>query len=419
MAVTPTTTFNHLMFGSVDSADYGIYISGPAAYNAPKRAYELVAVPGRNGEIMVDQGHWENIAVTYDCGTFAKSRAEFSRTVANFRNAIASQVGYQRLTDTYNPDEYRMGLYAEGIEVETVNMNTAGQFSVTFNCKPQRWLTSGEAAISVASGSTLMNPTLYPASPLLVTVGPGVIDIAGQELEIFSVPIGHVTLADPTGYQSNVLTRTITFDSTLLNTGDPISVVSGATLFAEWTAKSGQAIYSIGVGTDPSTLSYNGIELTDDRRKASVSYVWPTQSFVMGTAKTVSDSGVMDLTAKGIGSNPTIHYPFTASIAYDGDDTITYTIGFTETTNQYMSVSQQGLSTNRITGESTLSAVTDPIYIDLGIGEAYTQVGGTVVSVNDMVSLGGDLPVLPPGAVTVTYDNTITSLSIEPRWWQL
>lgn len=410
---------NSITFGGVNSADYGIYIGGEGTFNAPKRAVEMVAVPGRNGEIVVDQGHWENIEVTYSAFNAEPDLDTFKQNLANFRNAIASQIGYQRLTDTFHPDEYRMAVFAEGLEINPISYNTASKFEIKFGCKPQRWLTSGEAAISVASGSTLMNPTLYPASPLLVTVGPGVIDIAGQELEIFSVPIGHVTLADPTGYQANVLTRTITFDSTLLNTGDPISVVSGATLFAEWTAKSGQAIYSIGVGTDPSTLSYNGIELTDDRRKASVSYVWPTQSFVMGTAKTVSDSGVMDLTAKGIGSNPTIHYPFTASIAYDGDDTITYTIGFTETTNQYMSISQQGLSTNWITGESTLSAVTDPIYIDLGIGEAYTQVGDTVVSVNDMVSLGGDLPVLPPGAVTVTYDNTITSLSIEPRWWQL
>lgn len=410
---------NSITFGGVNSADYGIYIGGEGTFNAPKRAVEMVAVPGRNGEICVDQGHWENIEVTYSAFNYEESMSDFVRNLDNFRNAIASKTGYQRLSDTFHPNEYRMALYVDGIEINPISYNTASKFDITFNCKPQRWLTSGEAAISVASGSTLMNPTLYAASPLLVTVGPGVIDIAGQELEIFSVPIGHVTLADPTGYQANVLTRTITFDSTLLNTGDPISVVSYTTLFAEWTAKSGQAIYSIGVGTDPSILSYNGIELTDDRRKASVSYVWPAQSFVMGTAKTVSDSGVMDLTAKGIGSNPTIHYPFTASIAYDGDDTITFTIGFTETTNQYMSISQQGLSTNWITGESTLSAVTDPIYIDLGIGEAYTQVGDTVVSVNDMVSLGGDLPVLPPGAITITYDNTITSLSIEPRWWQL
>ena len=172
MAVTGAI-FNSLVFGGVSSADYGIYITGEAVFNAPKRAVETVSVPGRNGDIIIDQGHWENIEVTYPAGTFGMSETEFRTALSDFRNAIVSQLGYQRLSDTYHPDEYRMGTYVEGLEVNTKSHNKAGEFDLIFNCKPQRWLTEGETAVTVASGDTLTNPTLYESHPLLMVEGYG------------------------------------------------------------------------------------------------------------------------------------------------------------------------------------------------------------------------------------------------------
>lgn len=148
MAVTGAI-FNSLVFGGVNSADYGIYITGEGVFNAPKRAVNMVAVPGRNGSIAIDQGHWENIEVTYPAGTFGMDEQEFRTALSNFRNAIASQVGYQRLTDTYHPDEYRMALYSDGLEVEPTTYNKAGEFELKFNCKPQRWLTAGEVPVTI------------------------------------------------------------------------------------------------------------------------------------------------------------------------------------------------------------------------------------------------------------------------------
>ena len=69
--------WRHLIFGDVDSADYGIYISGDGVYNAPERAVEFVDVPGRNGAIALDQGRYNNIEITYPAGTFAKTQEEF------------------------------------------------------------------------------------------------------------------------------------------------------------------------------------------------------------------------------------------------------------------------------------------------------------------------------------------------------
>ena len=140
--------FKALTFDGVNSLDYGIYITGEAVYNAPERAVEMINIPGKNGALALDQGRFENIEVTYHAGCFADSQADFADKVMKFRNALASRYTYKRLTDEYHPDEYRLGLYKSGLEVDAVRYGTAGEFNIVFECKPQRFLVDGDRAIS-------------------------------------------------------------------------------------------------------------------------------------------------------------------------------------------------------------------------------------------------------------------------------
>ena len=107
--------YGKIIFGGVDSSDYGIYISGEGVYNAPERDVELVNVPGRNGAIALDQGRYNNIKVTYPAMVLEADQEHFRERLSEFRNAILSQKGYQRLEDSYHSDEFRMGVYHDGL----------------------------------------------------------------------------------------------------------------------------------------------------------------------------------------------------------------------------------------------------------------------------------------------------------------
>ena len=39
---------NSFTFDTVNSEDYGVFISGNAVFNAPAKAYEMIAIPGRS-----------------------------------------------------------------------------------------------------------------------------------------------------------------------------------------------------------------------------------------------------------------------------------------------------------------------------------------------------------------------------------
>lgn len=168
MAVKPVPKndlFNGLNFDGIDSRDYGVYISGPAVYNAPERDVEEIEIPGRNGSYMLDKGRFRNIAVTYPAGLAGGTESDFAQGIRAFRNAIASKKGYCKLTDDYNPNEYRMAVYASGLDVEVI-ARRAGKFDIVFNAKPQRFLLSGE--VPVILGGSVKNEKTVSGS--IVTI---------------------------------------------------------------------------------------------------------------------------------------------------------------------------------------------------------------------------------------------------------
>ena len=140
--------FKSFTFDDVKSSDHGVYITGEAVYDAPARAVEMVTVPGRNGSLALDQGRFENIEVTYPAGMFDDTASDFQSRLAAFRNILTSRYTYKKLIDEYNPDEFRMGLYRSGLDVSPKQLR-AGQFDIKFECKPQRFLTSGEQAKTI------------------------------------------------------------------------------------------------------------------------------------------------------------------------------------------------------------------------------------------------------------------------------
>ena len=188
--------FNSLTFDGVNSLDSGIYITGEAVYNAPQRQVNMVTVPGRNGTLAIDQGRFENIEVTYPAGCFADNQSDFADKVMDFRNELASRFGYKRLVDTYHPDEFRLGAYSAGLEVGAVGFHNAGEFAIAFDCKPQRFLTSGETVTTLTASGSITNPTLFASSPLLVVTGAGTLTIGDQTLTIASGSANQVIYID-------------------------------------------------------------------------------------------------------------------------------------------------------------------------------------------------------------------------------
>lgn len=173
---------HRLFFAGHSSLEYGIYISGTDTYKGAERAVSYQDVPGKNGSLVWDEGRYKNITIPYE--SFV--RRNFPQYSEAARQWLLAPQGYQRLEDSYHPNEYRMAVFAGPVDFVGRFLNLSGEVTLNFNCKPQRWLKSGEQAIPITSGQTIYNPGM-PSEPLIEVVGNGTLNVGTYTITVSEI----------------------------------------------------------------------------------------------------------------------------------------------------------------------------------------------------------------------------------------
>lgn len=413
--------FRNLIFDGISLKTYGLYISGDAVYDSPERDVEMISIPGRNGTFALDKGRFNNIEVTYPAGVFSDSQTNFADKVSALRNQLASRTGYRRIEDEYHPDEYRMGVYKRGLEFDPVHYNEASEFDITFDCKPQRFLKSGETEITIPSqggGYNLTNPTLFESKPLLMVEGYGTIDLNGQPITINNTVVGDTVLIQPFSGGSTEYGQ---YGNGLINTGNTITVAQGSK--ATYTVKFRDSVDLIGVIIigDLTGKPFTVTQTTNFASRTVVfEVVFNKVNYTAGTNKIVSANFTANIQFTEDGLDQSANVTFTPGIDYTANNhrISIYAGGGSSLPSIVQSVGRE-VRCQQVTAYSTVSTLGNPTYIDLDIGEAYKMVNGEAVSLNNSVSIGSTLPTLAVGGNVITYPSTITSLEIQPRWWRV
>lgn len=416
MAVAPTgAIYKALEFDGVSSRTYGVYITGEAVYNAPERDVEMITIPGRSGSFALDNGRFENITVTYPAGIFAETEADFREAISDFRNFLCSRKGYVRLKDEYNPNEYRMAVYKSGLEVEPA-MLKAGEFEITFDCKPQRWLTSGETAVSVTSGDTITNPTLFESSPLLEITGYGDIGFNGYEISIVDSSPWTIRLLRHSS--KNALKVDYFGSSDLVNDGDP-ETFEWVSVRAEFASSKELASASItsttGYAQNEASVSVDGTTGRLDLKLENVGFLTATEtkSCTVNIQFTATDTTTATLS-------------LTLAVQYGRKNLLPtkdlVEIAVTQTASGFVSKANANttvLSWADLMAQSSVSILNYPTFIDCDLGACYSKIASEIIPLNAYIDLGSKLPTLASGSNTITFDNTITDLKVTPRWWKV
>lgn len=176
-----------VLFNSVSSQLYDIQVEHPPEYETPERDYIVTAVPGRNGDLVQDTGSYQNVPRAYEIavGSLEKQYSEMAGLIANW---LHTPSGYARLEDSYEPLYFRLAMYKES-NILTNLMQHAGRVTIKFDCKPQRYLKSGEAKIILTGAGSVVNPTPYNALPIIRIKGSGagVVNVGGYTITISSI----------------------------------------------------------------------------------------------------------------------------------------------------------------------------------------------------------------------------------------
>jgi len=181
-------------FAGRSSKEFGILVDDASdTWASPEHDFEMISVPGRDGDLYIDNKRDKNVEITYKCAI----GVDFRTNMDEFRTFVASNTGYKVLKDSTHPGEFRLAVIS-AIQPRVIRNGRAGEFDIKFTCKPQRYLDDGDiwtryapAAQGNAFSFYIENPTLFESKPLIRVYGTGTLKIDGYTA---------VTIADCTSY---------------------------------------------------------------------------------------------------------------------------------------------------------------------------------------------------------------------------
>lgn len=166
-------------FNGHSSGDFGIFLTEEPTFITPERKSTVVKVPGRSGDIVVMEDAWENYEQEINIG-FGSNDYNVQDDFYDIANWLNSAKGYARLEVDNEPDVFRLACAVNGAEV-TNHLNRIGEATLTFNCRPERFLKEFEdkkdannrvcgnnnPVFDLSSSKMFNNTTKYPARPLI------------------------------------------------------------------------------------------------------------------------------------------------------------------------------------------------------------------------------------------------------------
>lgn len=183
----------YLYYKGVNSLDLSLMIKTKSTHVSAERDKVYVSVPGRNGDLIQDNGRHKNIVLPYTFTVVKSDYRNFADLVQAIKAWLSNDASYYIMWDSYDPRYYRYASVDGNVNITEELLEHIGSFAVNFNCKPYRYSFDGQNTISVpAAGMTIYNPEVLAAKPYIKIYGSGSISL--------TVNNSTITIADVDGY---------------------------------------------------------------------------------------------------------------------------------------------------------------------------------------------------------------------------
>lgn len=174
----------YFVFDGVRSTDAGIQLQSPLSLSGAVPNVKKTTVAGRNGELIRFDGSYENRTISAECFCLQNGA---NAAIMAINKWLVSQNKYRKFEYTEWPDHYMMARVVAAPNAD-VRVRLLAPFSLEFDCKPQRFMKTGEQAIRLESPGNLYNYGLS-ALPFIRVYGTagGNLTICGKTVQINSI----------------------------------------------------------------------------------------------------------------------------------------------------------------------------------------------------------------------------------------
>lgn len=149
----------------------GILLQKPIEFSAPEPIVETVHIAGRNGDLVFETDAYANVKGEASCFALNGTNVVAEMGKINKFLSVAAN-SYQRLETSDDATHFRMARVSNLARLEQ-RMRRLNPFEITFDCKPQRFLKSGETATTFTAAGTMQNDYGFSATPFITVYGSG------------------------------------------------------------------------------------------------------------------------------------------------------------------------------------------------------------------------------------------------------
>lgn len=153
----------------IDAQSAGIYLQKPIVFSEAVPNIESKTIPGRNGDLIFETDSYKNRSGSASCFCLQE---DVEGAVSSAGRFLMSKKGYRRLETSNDPNHYWMARVENSPQME-MRIRVLAPFEIEFDCKPQRFLKSGENAVVFTASGSLSNQYGQVALPLITLYGQG------------------------------------------------------------------------------------------------------------------------------------------------------------------------------------------------------------------------------------------------------
>ena len=153
----------------VDATSAGIHLQKPIVFSEAVPNIESKTIPGRNGALIFNTGSYKNRSGSASCFCLQENVEEAVSSAGRF---LMGGHGYRRLETSDDPNHYWMARVENSPQI-AIRLRTLAPFEISFDCKPQRFVKSGENSVVFNSNGSLSNQYGQTALPLITLYGNG------------------------------------------------------------------------------------------------------------------------------------------------------------------------------------------------------------------------------------------------------
>jgi len=160
------------------------FCTGAERISKARRRYDRQHIPGRSGDLIYTAGDFDNVKIKY---TFTATEGAAYK-LNNWINKLLTYPGYHRIECGIDNGHFRSGFISEVLDPLLAGETgwEDGTVDVIFECKPQRWETSGEYWTALTDGNRVPNYSMFECAPLYRLRGAGKVQVGASSLTIDS-----------------------------------------------------------------------------------------------------------------------------------------------------------------------------------------------------------------------------------------